>query len=196
MSLRFIADASDLIALRPHLAKVVSDLPAAAARALNKTIKGLRTEVDAEVRARYAVKKKDVFSTMSVIKAHKRNPEARLRIKTARSIPLFRFAATPKEPREERPKKGVSGVSVRVLVSGGRKKLHKVFVAKMSSGHVGIFERTSKKSLPIHELYGPTFLPYLQRDAVDERITDRANERLWKNLEHEADRELKKAGLR
>jgi len=196
MSLRFIADAEDLIALRPHLEKVISDLPAAAARALNKTITGLRTEVTAEVRSRYAVKAKDVRGTMRVIKAHKRNPEARLKIRTARSIPLVSFNALPRAPRTTRPAQGKPGVTVRVLASGGRKKLHKVFVARMGSGHVGIYERTSKKSLPIRELYGPTFLPYLQRDTVDERITDRVNDRLWKNLEHEADRELKKAGLR
>ncbi|MEF2145127.1 MAG: phage tail protein [Desulfovibrionaceae bacterium] len=196
MKLVITSCADDLLWRHSRLAAVADALPAAAARAVNKTLQGLRTDVVREVRGRYNVPAKDVRGTMSIRKAWKHNAEGVLRIRAARSVPLVRFGALPRTPKVKRPRKGAPGVSVKVLSSGGRKPLRRVFVARMRSGHVGVYERASGvRALPIRELHGPSFVPYLYRDDVHERVTDMATDRLWKHLDHEAGRELKKAGL-
>lgn len=57
-------------------------------------------------------------------------------------------------------KKGVT-----VQVNAGKRKLVKgAFIARMKSGHVGVFMRMGKKRLPIEELYSST-LAHVFRDA-------------------------------
>jgi hypothetical protein len=84
---------------------------------------------------------------------------------TREEIPLSAFGA--------RQTKG--GVSVLVRRSEGRKVLKGTFLARMKSGHIGVFHREGKKRLPILERFGPTPLGVLLgtpglKDEVDKNI--------------------------
>lgn len=48
-----------------------------------------------------------------------------------------------------------SGVSFTVSISKGRKLMQHAFIAKMKSGHVGIYVRAGKGRLPIQQKFGP-----------------------------------------
>lgn len=63
-------------------------------------------------------------------------------------VPLADMGAT-------QPKRG-TGVKVRQTKAGGRKLIKGAFIRTMSSGHTGVYRRTTKRSLPIKELYGPS----------------------------------------
>ncbi len=57
-------------------------------------------------------------------------------------IPLIKFGA-----------RGGRG-GVRYRGKGGRSRHPHAFIAKMPTGHIGVFEREGTKSLPIRQLYG------------------------------------------
>lgn len=65
-----------------------------------------------------------------------------------RPIPLIRFKVNPTEPKNQK-------VVVSVKKSGG-KTIDGAFIARVKSGHVGVFKRVGERSLPIKQLYGPS----------------------------------------
>lgn len=73
------------------------------------------------------------------------------------------------------------------------------FVARMSSGHVGIFERDAGKTrhdsnLPIHELKGDAFAQMVGEKSVRDELTKDAIDTLEKRLDHEIERILRGYG--
>jgi hypothetical protein len=68
----------------------------------------------------------------------------------------------------------------------------------MPSGHVGVFGRSDREAWDsdITELYGTSFLTWLQKDLVADELEERMSERFEHHLEHEATYVLKQAGLR
>lgn len=182
-------------------------------RALRKTIRGSRTDASRLIREEFAAKDKDVKATMSVREPSLTNIRAELRLHGYASLPLKAYNPRPSLPGR-RPK---GGVSVLVKRGSGRKPITGAFMARMPSGHVGVFRREHMESrstagvlgsvagwawmpghgrLPIKELFGPSFLAHMERDDVDDRFTDTVHDRLWANLEHEAEYILSKEGLR
>jgi hypothetical protein len=110
---------------------------------------------------------------------------------SGRKIPLVRFSPRPAGVTRRRPPGGVS-----VLVKAQRKRITGSFVARMKSGHLGIFQRQGTDRLPIEEKFGPALAQMLDNPEVNERIRERAAERFDKNLRHEFDFALKQGGLR
>jgi hypothetical protein len=68
------------------------------------------------------------------------------------------------------------GVTYRA--QGGRRLIPGAFIARMSSGHAGVFKRKGRSRLPIQELYGPS-IPrvFVQRYVLD--ATDAAARDEW-----------------
>jgi hypothetical protein len=65
-------------------------------------------------------------------------------------IPLFRFDVSFMFPTVE------GGVTAKTLQGESPLTLKHAFVAKMATGHVGVFSRRGKERLPIQEHYGPS----------------------------------------
>jgi hypothetical protein len=67
-------------------------------------------------------------------------------------IPLYAFGAKGPVPSRGKGK----GVSYRMGAGNSRNRLPNAFIARMKSGHEGVFARVGRARLPIRELFGPS----------------------------------------
>jgi len=124
--------------VRSNLRQVALSFPAAArrhirpaaARALNRVAVSTRAEASREIRQVYVLKARAIKAQIRLTRATAQSLEARLTA-SGKRIPLIEFQA-----RQNR-----QGVSVRIKRAGGRKTVRHAFVARMRSGHVGVFLR-------------------------------------------------------
>ncbi|MCP4200651.1 MAG: hypothetical protein GY769_01795 [bacterium] len=65
-------------------------------------------------------------------------------------IPLYLFKA-----RGPFPSRG-KGRGVTYRKGGGRANIRDAFIAKMPSGHMGVFKRSGRARLPVKQLFGPS----------------------------------------
>lgn len=117
-------------------------------------------------------------------------------------IPLIKFKVSPNTPRQGvTPSAAVLKASS--LVRFGNQ--NNVFVQKMKSGHIGIFERKageyaknrsgkSKHSEKLKELLSPAVPQMVGNEAVMQTVEDRVNEVINQRIDHEIDRLLSKNG--
>ncbi len=122
-------------------------------------------------------------------------------------ISLTKYGAKPNTPTAKRPPEGVS-----VLVGRSKKAITHSFIAKLRSGHTGVFQRKSlvrgkvggsvygRRGNPnlerIHKLRGPATPQLMKHEQVSRAITEGAADRFEKNFNHEIDRFLEKVGAR
>lgn len=116
-------------------------LPQATASALNRTATTGRVQASRRIRERYNLKAGAIRAQMRIVRANRGRLTAEV-IASGRPIPLIEFAA----------RQVGTGVSVSVIRGSRKVRLH-AFIAKMKTGHVGVYERTSRRRLPIKELF-------------------------------------------
>lgn len=162
----------------------------AIARALNRVAKGVPTDSVKEVRKEYNVKAGPVRKSFEIKKAKPAALEARAKA-SGHKVPLINFGARPSSPGRRKPALGVS-----VQVKKQRKVLRHSFVARMKSGHIGVFQREGEFRLPIEQKFGPSIPEMISNEKVINLIQENANERFKKNLDHEIDYVLQKMGAR
>jgi hypothetical protein len=162
----------------------------ATARALNRAIAGVRTDSVREVRKEYSVAPAAVRKSFRVHRAKRGFLEAEA-VSTGGRIPLVKFGARPSSPGKRKPRIGVS-----VQVKRARKVVPGSFVARMKSGHVGMFTRDGDGRLPISQKFGLSVPEMIGNDEVMARIQAGADDRFNKNLAHELDFALSKMGVR
>ena len=142
-----------------RLGNMKKNAPTVVSRAINRAIQNVKKNMGKETSERYFITSGEVKKTVNVTKATKSRLQAAA-ISQGAGIALSKFKVNPKTPVRYRgasrsPKVYRAGVKK----AGGVKPLDgnpKSFVAVMKSGHVGVFSRTSAKSLPIKQLYGPS----------------------------------------
>lgn len=151
-------------------------------RAMNKTAKGVRTDISREIRAKVNIKARDVTEGIKLWFANKNRPGVRITIKGSRR-PLMAFGARQTK----------TGVSVQVYKANGRKIIPHAFIRKNN-----VFWRAKGADgkmvgrYPIHLKYGlalPEAFEWTSRETVEAQ----ARERLKKNLTHEIDYLLQQA---
>lgn len=96
---------------------------------------------------------------------------------TTRRVPLYDFLPGSGDPRGPYPSRGRRAVRVRGKVYPG------AFVARMASGHWGVFKRTQPWRLPIAELRGASVWQSATNNATTAQA--RGLESLKKNLASE-----------
>lgn len=224
-------DLEEMRKLTSGIARAEKALKRATVSALNKTATSGRTWLTKAVAAEYNIKQKDVRASIRIAKANYSRLQAELFGSGSPGIPLIKFSPTPrrvpstihKEGRKVavRGKRGkplkrlrtvpgsdrylpVAGIKVAVR-RGNRKLVRGAFVAKMSSGHVGVFRSmdggrgnwweafSGKKK--IEELYGPSPFRILEGDEFHIPFDDFIGETLDKNMAHEADFYLRREGV-
>lgn len=118
-------------------------------RANSRVARTVIKEYTNELQKDYAIKdsgiKKDLRISRGRSEDGKRGAGAIITAKGVRGIPLSRF-------KVNKTKKGVSFI---VTHAKGRGIIQGSFIAKMKSGHVGVYERKGKKRLPIKQRFGP-----------------------------------------
>jgi len=77
-----------------------------------------------------------------------------------------------------------------VLAGNGRTPFQDAFIARMQSGHTGMFERDGSKRLPISEFMGPSTAQMAGNSIVLADVEEKAQEVINKRVEHEITRIL------
>lgn len=178
--------------------KLLSHIPDAApeamSRAINRAADAAKTAAARKVRETYLVRHKDVVDTIKISKA---NPTRLIaRVTSAGSVfPLTRFRVTPKQPQPVRAATVRWGKSRPFTVIARVKRgeggpIKSAFVAKMKSGHIGVFRRTTKDRKPIEQLHGPSIPQMLDSKKVSDWVYEKARETMDQRLDHEINRIL------
>jgi hypothetical protein len=141
-------------AIESNLGEMPERTRKAMVRALNRGINSARTVMVARISKDTGLKSKDVRDALPVKLATFDRPVARLATSLKR-IPLIKFNARGPEPSRGR------GRGVTYRLGGGRGRLEHAFIARMSTGHRGVFYRRGQNEarvprLPIGEAHGPS----------------------------------------
>ncbi|MDT8901838.1 phage tail protein [Anaeroselena agilis] len=183
---------SDQIARAERLlGNIKGALPAVQARAINRSLGSARAEAVRAVRAEYTVSAEAVRKTIATKNATPSMPLGII-IATGTPIAMSKFDVSPTRPDP----KAKRSVTVRVKKGSGRKTVKSAFLARMGSGHVGVFKRAGKKRLPIEQRFGPSVPQMLGSDNVTRQIEQKARETLDARLDHEIGRILERGTVR
>lgn len=183
-------DARELANAVTILHNIPNGIDRAARSAVNKTIKGVRTDARKEVTQRYVIKAGTVQRAMTIQMARQGALEAVVRAQ-GRPIALSKFKVSPKRVQRRGRKNRKIAVSVR---KGSSKTLNSAFAASFQSGHTGVVERVGAKRFPVKELYGPSIPQMMGNKEVSSSVNQHARERLRKNFAHGVNRILKGFG--
>ena len=168
--------------------ELLKDIPGATKKAvstaLRKSLRNAKKEAVKKVRERYTIRKAGYVSR--TIKMKVENMTGILSSKGPVND-LSYFKTNPKTVPKRRPPKGKYLYSQVVKGEGGT--IAHAFLAKMRSGHIGVFQRVghgaNNASLPIEKLSGPSTPQMLGSPTVADFIQKRMEERLAVNVEHE-----------
>lgn len=173
------------------------DAPKVMADSQNRAVAGVRTDGTRLIKKESGIERKKIFDSFRVIKASSKSssPAARV-IVSGKPIALGKYPHKPKRTMGGKTKNGV-----KINVAGKDIHFRHAFVAKMPSGHIGIFERVrgnktrSGKEL-LKEFFGPSIPQLAGRKNIEKVITEQAQERFHKRFNQQANRYLKKRGAK
>ncbi len=173
-------DASELRKAEKLLAGIPGAADKAAKTAIRKSIRGAKRDATQKARERYTIKSSHITKTIKFsFPAGGAIMSSRGRVND-----LAYFRTNPKSIPKKRPPTGKYLYSQVVKGQGGT--IAHAFLAKLKSGHTGVFRRTAgNSSLPIEKLSGPSTPQMLESPTVRDYIEKRVQERMAKNLEHE-----------
>lgn len=158
----------------------------AQSRALNKAIRQARTVGAREISARRNVKVGRAKGEMRLQMARPGRPQAAV---VASGSPI---RAIEVKGRKTQTKLGVTAK----IGQKGRHLFKGAFIAKMASGHVGIFRRKNKGRLPIIEMTLPSVAATMVNEGVDEIMRSKAAPSYEAELIRLLEWEMRKAGAR
>lgn len=152
--------------------------------AINRALAHTRTQAFREVQKVYAVKR-GAFQSETATKIRKASVGKLIGVIefSGAKLPLYQFNATPKAPSK-------SGNVKAGLLKGNWVDFDHAFIARLSGGHTGIFERDGRERYPISEIMGLSAAQMLARDEVADRLEKEAKEKVFQRAEHEIDRIL------
>ena len=167
---------------------LLSGIPKGAERAFSNSInRGLsRVKTTAMKRAKevYAVQSSALTAatTTRISKASTGNIAGYVSF-SGFKLPLYKFNVTPKKPGTGKQ------VTASVMKNGGT-TFEDAFVAEMKNGHMGVFERSGRKRLPVEEIMGLSAAQMVGNAAVIEELEKEAQKVVDERLSHEIDRIL------
>lgn len=196
-----------------HATKVLAGIPDGISRAIKSALpraaSALRGESVRAIRSKYDISAANIRSKQNISIRYSYGSESAAYIRfSGKKIPLYRYnGTTPKNPTANESK------TVAVRIDGTYKLVHpgvaasahqlngtsptkfeNAFIARMSSGHVGIFERTGGVSSngkdQIKELQGSSVPQMLGNETVQNQLADVASAKFEERMEHEITRIL------
>lgn len=158
-----------------------SEINKGIAKAINRTLAGLKTVAKREVAKRYKISQKDVASTLKTYNARTDGSEPN-GLFMARSPRFHLNAFNPIQDNR----------GVTVTVKGDSKLIAHAFVTRMSNGHIGVFTRhktemmqSKPKRQKIEELDSLSVAYAITADGVDEKMAEELKKRLENALEQQ-----------
>lgn len=174
-------DSSQMERAARMLAHIPEGAPKAVSRALNRASVTAKNEMARKAREKYYVKQRDLTTTIKINKAAPDSLTAEVKSE-GKAIALSKFKINPSRPQPGRR----APIAARVKRGGGG-AIGSGFVARMRSGHIGVFTRAGRRRLPIKERYGPSVPQMLGNEEVMEHAGNKASEMFEKRLDHEID---------
>jgi len=99
-------------------------------------------------------------------------------------LPLYRFNVSPTLPIQR------AEVKAAVMRGNGQTPFAHAFIARMKSGHTGMFERDTSRSFPVSEFMAQSTAQMAGNEEVLEQVSEKAQETVNKRIEHEITRIL------
>lgn len=178
--------------------KLLRNIPGGVEKAIvstiNKSIYGAKTDSTKRVTQEYVIKQARVREVIQVLKASKNSLSARI-ISRGRPRALTYFKTNPRDV----PRKRLKKLLISQVKKGAGGPIKNAFLARMKSGHLGVFHRTGEtrensKLEIIKQNYGPSIAQMLGAKSVVAYVEEKAQKRIEKNLNHEIERILKGYG--
>ena len=187
MKLSVEMDQAQLDDLRERLAFIKGGWERTVVRAMNYGASQARSKTAERSRSMLTADRERIEASLLIKKATYGARSARLHIYDL-PIPLFRFDVSFMYPTVE------GGVTAKTLQGGSPLALKHAFVAKMSSGHVGVFSRKGKERLPIQEHFGPSVATVFEKTpGLEAEILQWAAERFAYEAARQAEYLIQKA---
>lgn len=187
-------DQRQLQMLELELAKIPNGVEIATRGAVNKTARWVNTRLVRGIAAAVTMKQKDVRENVTLRLASRGEAAARILI-SGRRVVLFDWGGKPRSPINTR--KSRQKATYQIARSTGRKHAEGSFIAKMRSGHIGIFKRVGAARLPIRELFGPSLKAVtLNTPTIRQIVSIDTREQLAINLASQVDRLLQRRKAR
>lgn len=186
------------------LAGIVGGVEKALKGAMSRTASHLRTNSGKAIREQYDIKQAAIRAESSIKTRYTYSNGITAEVTfSGHKIPLYRYGgAAPTQPTQD------TGQWVNAKIQGHWRKVHpalaarghqlkstsptqfrEAFVARMASGHVGIFMRTggvsSSGSDEIKELMGSSVAQMVGSQEVADKLVDEAMDKFDERLEHE-----------
>ncbi|ABO49743.1 conserved hypothetical protein [Desulforamulus reducens MI-1] len=159
-------------------------IPKAISNTINRAAETAKTEAARKARETYYVKHSDVIKTIRITKASPSNLSATV-LSRSSPIALSKFNVTPRQPQPKRRKPIIARVK-----KGAGGSIQGAFVARVTSGHVGVFNRVGPARLPITQRFGPSIPQMIGSETVTRWVEEKALETIDKRLDHEISRVL------
>ena len=169
---------------------ILSEVPKGAEKALSSVIKRATSTVRSEtikgITEVYAISRQYIRAE-TTINMRTRNADGGVVGVVSfagHKIPLYRFSVSPTLP--------VQRATVKAAVKRGNAQtpFDHAFIAKMKSGHTGMFERDTSARLPISEFMGPSTAQMAENSVILAEVEGKAQEVINKRVEHEITRIL------
>lgn len=182
--------------IKQRLGDFKNKAPTVLSRAINRAAENTRTNMGKETSGLYYISSTDVKKTVRIIRASRGSLKAEV-LSQGSGIALSKFRVSPGTPVKYRKNGSRSPKVYKASVkrSEGLKPLDKdpkAFIAVMKSGHTGVFERLSGKSLPLKQLYGPSVPQMVKNESIMKKINSSASETLQKRIDTEVNNILRK----
>lgn len=192
------------------LAGIDGGINRAVRSAMSRVASNLRSNSTKAIQERYAISASSIREHENVRVTYNFRDGVQAEIKfTGRKIPLYRYkGAAPVTPEYDKTRwiKALvdgkmtwvhPGVSARghLLASTAPTVFENAFVARMKSGHIGIFERTGELNRAgtgseIQEIMGLSVPQMLGSGEVERKLADTAARKFGERLDHEINRIL------
>lgn len=193
MSANIIVDTKQIKKVAIELQKLPGQIPKATAQAMNRTIDHIYTQTSREVRKDYAIKDKDVKSTLRKIKVTSGRLAGAV-ISKGRTLTLYHhFRVSPSNPLRGKR------YQVKVTIKKGSPEFIKTdpkpFIAAANNAKQ-VMRRVGKPRLPVVVLRSLSVPQMVSNEKVMQNIQESASRMLEKRIEHEINRRLKKVGAK
>ncbi len=163
--------------------ELLREIPGAAEKAIGsairKSVNGAKSDAAKEVANRYHITQRDVRKTVST-RVSRFGAEL---LSKGNVTPLSKYRTRQKDAEGQRSYTRRKKYLYANVVKGEGGTVAHAFIARMRSGHMGVFQRRSDGSL--QELYGPSIPQAMTRKEVSSLIVSGIERRMDKNVSHE-----------
>ena len=167
------------------LRSMQSQFPQAIARAVNRTMDGMRTDAVKETHKKYFVSAKEIRQSISFRKASAGNLMGAM-VSQGKRHSLADYQLMPKTPKAGK-KSALKGAVKR---EGGLKSLGPAFLVKRAGGRYFPFYRTGRGKHDMHSLISPSMPQIIKNEETVKAIEQGAERRFSLRMEHEINRIL------